>query len=169
MKEDVSLTHSLYKEININEFLDKLSEEDEDGITGLEKFSKTHDVKKCMFIFDDIAVIKVDKKKEKMLWLFIDMVLENKRKAEISICVISHISCNYRQTALITREAKNYVFSAKNMQSTSDRMLKSYMGISGKQLKFIMDHLDDSRWVSINTSTKTVISEFVVYSLKDGF
>ena len=167
-KGDKSLTHSLYIELNLNDFIEQMSETDDNGESGLEKFSKSHDVSKCMFVFDDIGVLKNDKKKEKMCWNIIDCILENKRKAMISVAVISHISTNYRQTALITREAKNYVFSAKNLQTLSDRMLRTYLGLTSKQLSWIMNHLDDSRWVSLNSSTKTIITQFLVCSLKES-
>ena len=163
---DRSLDHKLYTKVDMNEFLEQMDTKGENGETGLEEFSKSHDIHNCFFIFDDIGVLNNDKKKERTCWNTINMIIENKRKAQISIAVISHISCNYKQTALITREAKNYIFSPSNLQSNSDRMLKHYLGLTQKQLSYIMNEMDNSRWVSVNSQSKTVVSQFAVINLK---
>lgn len=153
--EDRSLTHSIYKPIKMDIFIDTLEEKSEE-------WSHTPYFKNCLMIYDDIGALK-NPKQEKTLWKYIDMTLENHRKFSTSIIVISHISTNYRQTALITRESSWYCVFPQNLQVKSDRMLHHYLGLNKKQIDRICG--SKSRWVAIGCKEKVIITQDEIYSL----
>lgn len=158
-QKDTSLTHEKYHFVNLEKFFDQFGA---DGI--LDHFSKTSGLyDNSMLIFDDIGAVK-DKRKKKILWDFIDIVLENKRKNNIYICVISHVPTNYTQTQLIIRETKKYVVYPRNLQVKSDRFLKTYLGLSSKQLNEITD-IDNSKWCCVDVINRILITQRQISNL----
>lgn len=159
-KADKSLDHKLYKQIDMNDFIDSIQHSQE-------QFAKDGKLMaNSLIIFDDIGALKDDKKREKTVWSFIDTILENKRKSKIGICCISHVPTNYKLTSVLVRETEWYIVFPSNQQVKSDRFLNTYLGLNKKQIHRITEEEDHSRWIAIATKKKTVVSQYVIYSLK---
>lgn len=118
------------------------------------------------FIFDDIGALKVDKQSMDTIWFIIDAILENKRKSQISIAIISHVPTDYKRTALLIREIKQYIIFPQNMQVKSDRLLKAYLGLEANQLnKIVNDDRKISLWLSIDIQKRVVLTQRSAYFL----
>ena len=151
--KDRSLSKSLYKIINVEKFIEHYSDEEE-----MNKFIKdSPEYDNSLLIMDDIGAIH-DKADAKVMWDFINVILENKRKNNISIVVISHISTDYRRTALIIRETSQYIVYPQNIQVRSDRLMKSYLGLSKPQLDYIIN-LKNSLWCCIDCKRRLMITQ----------
>lgn len=145
-KGDVSLTHDIYKPIPIEPFIEELEKTD---------YAEGHQFKNTLLVMDDIGVLRNDKRQEKVLWQFIDAALENMRKKNVSIYIISHVPTNYRQTALLVREVHHYVVYPKAQQVSSDRMLRNYLGLNARAVSRIVDE-PLSRWVDVDCANKLI-------------
>ena len=99
-----------------------------DALDGTD-YAEGHQFKDSLLIMDDIGTMRKEPKKEKQLWLFIDTVLENMHKKNVSIYLITHVPTNYRQTAVLVRELHHYIVYPKAQQVSSDRLLKNYLGL----------------------------------------
>ena len=160
-KQDKSLDHEMYKNLNMNDFIDMVSENQEEIAKDGTIF------KDSIVVLDDVGVIAHDKKKERNLWQFVNTGLENARKRLMSLIIVSHVPTNYKLTSVLVREATWYIPFPGNQQVKSDRFLNCYLGLNKKQVHRITDEEDNSRWVAINCKKKLVVSEYKIYSLKD--
>lgn len=158
-EKDKSLSQDIYNFINVDEFLDYYSD-DENMKTFIKDGSEFDN---SLIIFDDIGAIN-DKDKVKTLWHFINIILENKRKNCISICVISHVPTDYKKTSILIRETKKYIVFPKNLQVNSDRFLKTYLGLSKSQITFITD-LQNTKWCAVDVGRKLLITQRQIKSL----
>jgi hypothetical protein len=146
---DISLTHDIYRPINLDKFTEELEHTD---------FAEGHQFKNSLIVMDDIGAIRKEKNKEKSLWLFIDMVLENMRKKNVSIYIISHVPTNYKQTAVLIREVHHYIVYPMAQQVSSDRMLSKYLGLNSRAINRIVNE-HDSRWVDIDCRRKLILTD----------
>lgn len=155
----------MYKFIDVNKFIDYYSYNENIEEFLLDTKKKFHN---SMFIFDDVASMeKIDKVAGKVLNNIMDIILENKRKAKMSICIISHVPSNYKQTALLIREMHSYICFPKTLQVCSDRILNNYLGLSTKEIERIIH--DDSKitnWLMIDNKRRLVLTQREIYFLK---
>ena len=86
---DECLNHDIYHPVKMDDFLEAI--EHIDSAEGKQSANK-------LLIMDDIGTLRNAPKKEKVMWLFIDTVLENMRKKNVSIYIITHVPTNFRQT-----------------------------------------------------------------------
>ena len=101
-KSDRSLDKELYTFVNVEKFIEKYSSKE-----AIEEFLLTKDYNDSFFVFDDIgASEKISKEADKTLWTIIDIILENKRKAGISIAIISHVPTNYKKNSFANKRNK---------------------------------------------------------------
>lgn len=162
-KIDRSLTHSNYTFLDTEKFIEDFSTPE-----AKESFLEDKDkvFNNSFFIFDDIGALDVKKEAKETIWFIINTILENKRKSKISIAIISHVPTDYKRTALLIREIKQYVIFPQNMQVKSDRLLKTYLGLSSKQLKKIVDEdYKDTRWLSIDIKRRVCLTQRSAYPL----
>ena len=162
-KMDRSLEHSYYKFLDTEKFIEDFSTPE-----AREQFLE--DPKKVFnnsfFIFDDIGALDVKKEAKETIWFIINTILENKRKSQISIAIISHVPTDYKKTQLLIREIKQYIIFPQNLQVKSDRLLNSYLGLTRDQLKKIVDEdYKDTLWLSIDIKKRLCLTQRSAYSL----
>lgn len=151
--KDRSLDREKYTIIDVEKFLEKYSDEDE-----FDKFiTDGKEWDNSLMIFDDIGALEKDKKADKIMWSFINILLENKRKNGINILIISHIPTNFKKTMLLIRETTTYVCFPSNLQVKSDRFLKSYLGLTKDQLEYIVS-IKNSKWCGIDCKKRILIT-----------
>lgn len=153
VEKDRSIDRAKYTVINIDKFIEKYSDEEV-----FDKFiidGREWDNSLC--VFDDIGALEKDKHADKIMWNFINIILENKRKNNINILIISHVPTNFKKTSLLIRETTQYIVFPANMQIKSDRFLKSYLGLSSKQINYIVN-LKDSLWACIDCKKRILIT-----------
>ena len=164
-KTDRSLEpKSMYRFVDVNKFIQYYSNEKNIEEFLLDKNKKYHN---SFFVFDDIAALeKISKIHANTLQLIIDIILENKRKASISIAILSHVPSNYKQTALLIREMKQYIFFPGNLQTKSDRILNTYLGLNSKEIeKMINNESKISKWCLIDNDRRLVLTQRSCYML----
>ena len=161
-KNDRSLNKDLYEFVNVGKFIEHYSNEDM-----LEKFLLTSEFNNSFFIFDDIAALeKISKEAAHTLQTVIDIILENKRKAQISIAILSHVPTNYKQTALLIREMKQYYLFPGNLQAKSDRILNTYLGLSKKEIgKIVEEDSTDTTWLCVDNERRIIFTQKKIYFL----
>lgn len=162
-RQDRSLNKDLYHFVDVEKFIEKYEDE-----KNVEEFLKDEDKKysNSFYVFDDIGALEaIGKTAVKTCWSIINIILENKRKAGISIAVISHVPTNYKQTSLLIRETKKYIVFPSSLQVRSDRFLASYLGLSSDQLKVIVNE-KGTKWVCIDIPKRAVITQRKMYFLE---
>ena len=164
-KADRSLEpKSMYRFVDVNKFIQYYSNEKHIEEFLLDKNKKYYN---SFFVFDDIGALeKISKTHADTLQLIIDIILENKRKAGISIAILSHVPSNYKKTALLIREMKQYIFFPGNVQARSDRILNTYLGLSKAEIeKMISVDSQISKWVCIDVARRLVLTQRSAYML----
>ena len=157
MAADSSLTQELYQKVDMNKFIEAIDE------LGTEYATGDH-FKNKLLVLDDIGALSVDPKKQKIFWNFIDMALENMRKKNTSIYLISHVSTNYKQTRTLIGEIHKYIVYPNCQQVQSDRLLSHYLGLTKKQVRKITSE-EKSRWVVIDCRRRLCMSDHEIYTL----
>ena len=159
---DRSLNKDIYEFVNVNKFIEKYSSEE-----ALEEFLLTKEFNDSFFIFDDIAALeKISKVAAHTLQTIIDIILENKRKAQVSIAILSHVPTNYKKTALLIREMKQYYLFPSVLQAKSDRILNTYLGLTRKEIKRIVeDDSTDTTWLCVENERRIIFTQRKIYFL----
>ena len=168
---------AMYNFINVTKFIETFTkttetktgsytEVDEEKIEGF-LLDKKGIYDNSFFIFDDIASLeKISKEASRIMQLIIDIILENKRKSQISIAILSHVPSNYKQTALLIREMKQYIAFPSNLQVKSDRILNSYLGLNTEEIRRIVDEDSKiSKWIVIDNSRRLILTQRACYFL----
>lgn len=154
----------MYSFVDVNKFLDYYKDKSKIEEFLLDKNKQYHN---SFWIFDDVAALeKVSKEASHILNTFIDIILENKRKAKMSIAILSHVPSNYKQTALLIREMKQYYAFPSNLQVKSDRILNAYLGLSSSEIQRIVN--EDSKtttWLCIDNERRIVLTQRKLYHL----
>ena len=155
----------MYTFVNVNNFIKHYSVEANVNEFLLDSKKAFHN---SMFIFDDVASLeKVNKDASKVMNTMIDIILENKRKSKISICVISHVSTNYKQTRLMIAEMKSYICFPSTLQCSSDRILQHYLGLSQSEIdRIVQDDSKNTTWLMIDNVRRLVLTQREIYFLK---
>ena len=163
-KNDRSLNKKIYQFIDVGKFIEYYSEEEK-----LEEFLLTEDYNNSFFIFDDIAALeKISKEAAHTLQTIIDIILENKRKAQISIAILSHVPTNYKKTALLIREMKQYYLFPSVLQAKSDRILNAYLGLRRKEIdKIVEDDSTDTTWLCVDNERRIIFTQKKIYFLNN--
>ena len=155
----------MYTFVNVNKFIEHYSIE-----ANVEKFLLDSDKQfhNSMWIFDDVASLeKINKNASSVLNQIIDIILENKRKSKVSICVISHVSTNYAKTRLMIAEMKQYICFPSTLQCSSDRILQHYLGLNQSEIdRIVQDTSQYSSWVMIDNVRRLILSQREIYFLK---
>ena len=152
-KGDVSLTHQLYNPIPLKEFIENLYETDD--------WTKGDMFKDSLLVFDDFQGGNDDKDFEKKVYHFITMIVENMRKKNVFLYLITHRATNYRLTSSIIPELQRYIVYPQSQQVCSDRILNHYLGLKKIDVRRIVNE-EDSRWVMVDCRRKCILTEHSV-------
>lgn len=110
-----------------------------------------------LVIMDDIEGTP-DKKLENELDRIRDLILQQGRDRNISMCYISHLANNYKKTRLILNECDCCVIYPQNSTRYSLKyLLEKYFGFSKKDLEKLYNI--PSRWITIHKSPLFVLHE----------
>ena len=161
--EDRSLNKDLYEFVDVDKFIEHYRTADM-----LKQFLLTKEFNNSFFIFDDIGALeKISKEAAHTLQTVIDIILENKRKAKVSIAILSHIPTNYKKTSLLIREMKQYYLFPGNLQAKSDRIIDTYLGLSKKEIERIVDEDSvDTTWLCVDNERRIIFTQRQIYFLK---
>lgn len=155
-KADVSLTHELYNPIPLKEFIEKLYETD--------NWAQGEMFRNSLLVFDDFQGGNDNKEFEKKVYHFITMVVENMRKKNVFLYLITHRASNAKLTSSIIPELQRYIVYPNAQQVNSDRLLNHYLGLKKKDIRRIVNE-EHSRWVQIDCRRKCLLTETSVENL----
>ena len=168
---DRSLDKSLYIYVDIDKYIDYYIQ---DGKIKEFMIDSKKRYFNSMFIFDDIGigsvggVNKEQIQREKILDRIRDIILENKRKFQMSIIIISHASTNYTQTRLILTEMKQYILFIKSLKTSSDRVLLEYLNLSQTEVNNIVNEISQtSDWILVDNIRRIIATAREVFFLKN--
>jgi DNA helicase IV len=121
------------------------------------------DLHNALLIFDDIDSIKNKKVSQAIIDLRDDCLKRGRHNDIRHIITTSHLSCEGKNTKHPLQEATHIIFfHSPNL----NHLLKTYVGLSGKQIPFIKQLR--SRWVCAKiTSPQIIITENQVFFLND--
>lgn len=115
---------------------------DEETKLGLDELEKS------LVILDDIEAI-ADKDIHAAVMALRDQIMTLGRSKQISICCTSHLVCNNKATRIPAVESQFFVFyPGSGLTYQSNRYLKSYCGLSNKQIERLNN--TPSRWLCVH-------------------
>lgn len=153
---DTSLNHKIYTPVDMRTFLVQLHE------AGAENYASSDAFNNKLICIDDIGGVK-DKQLEKLLYDFMDIVLENMRKKNVSFFLNTHVPTAGAKTRTIVREIDKYIVYPRAQQVNSDRMLNHYLGLRKEHIRQIVNLAD--RWACNDTLRRLIITPSRIYKL----
>lgn len=153
----------------------RINLEDDDSVYDL----KIDDFKDSLVVFDDLEGLEqIDPDKYKFLHNLQDNLLligrhvgeeDNKNALRNdhapTLIVITHTMCNYKKTKTVLNESSDSIFfPCSSGKYNINRLLKNYVGLDNKQIKYILDL--PSRWVCVHRNFPMyVVSEREIFFL----
>lgn len=167
-EKDKSIDHKNFNVVSMRDFYNNLLEiynnrDEGEKIEATRKLGETF--KNSLLVFDDIGTLKNFKNAEKVFWNFIDQSLENMRKFNVSVYIISHTSRTGSTGTILKEELQRYIVYPQSLQVQNDRIMNSYFGFGRKTINRIMGTKD--RWVCIDARRKIAISSSEIYSINE--
>lgn len=151
---DTSLTLNLYKVVDMKKFCETLAEESED-------FDKIKALgakfKNKLLVFDDVGNLKNIPKAQTLFWNFIDQSVENFRKFDVNVYIISHSSRTGNKGTIMKEELTQYVIQGNAIQTSNDRILGYTFGFNKTLIDEIQTFEPGEKWVSIDTKRRIVM------------
>lgn len=155
---DTSLNHGIYTFIKADDLLEKYSDPEI-----FKDFKTNNDFDNSLMVFDDIDFSE-SKESKKLFFGFLNIILKFKRKNLINVIFTTHDVSDYSYTRTLLSELNQYVFFAGDLKNRSNRVLQTYLKLRPKEIERMTEQ-SSSRWICINSTKRTVLSEDQIYSL----
>lgn len=151
VQDDPSIKAKYIKRIDLNKLLDAEL--------------KLEDFKNSLVVYDDVDCVK-DRELKNKLNRIADQIMQMGRHHKISLCFLSHISCNRNETRMILNECTHITVFPKFMNNNNLKYLMyNYVGLTKDQLTEMLK--DNARAITyIAGYPPVIVSENKAYVLK---